>query len=349
MPPGYAKLKSCETGRFRLSYLLNIMDRTERFYRIDQLLNERRAVSMRTFIDELEVSRATCKRDLEYMRERLHAPIVWDRELRGYRFDPNEPAATSYALPGLWFNASEIHALLSMQQLLADVQPGLLEPHIEPLRSRIRLLLDGDDHSVEEVQRRIRVLRMAARSVVPRFFETVSSALLSRRRLQLVHYSRERDEETEREVSPQRLVHYRDNWYLDTWCHMRRGLRSFAVDGFRRATVSDKKAREVPAGVLDSELGSGYGIFAGAETRSARLRFSPHRARWVANEQWHSKQRGYYDEHGYYVLEFPYSDERELMMDILKFGPDVEVVAPDNLREAVASAAEQTMNLYRNG
>ena len=101
------------------------MDRTERFYRIDQLLNERRAVPIEIFIEELEVSQATFKRDLEYMRERLNAPIVWDRELRGYRFDHDEPAASSYALPGLWFNASEIHALLSMQQLLTDVQAGI--------------------------------------------------------------------------------------------------------------------------------------------------------------------------------------------------------------------------------
>ena len=324
------------------------MDRTERFYRIDQLLNERRSVSIQAFIDELEVSPATFKRDLEYMRERLNAPIVWDRDLRGYRFDRSEPAASSYALPGLWFNASEIHALLSMQQLLADVQPGLLEPHIEPLKSRIHRLLDGDDHSADEVERRIRILSMAARSVARRFFETLSSALLSRRRLELVHYSRERDEETEREVSPQRLVHYRDNWYLDTWCHLRRGLRSFAVDGCRRVTVSSKPAREIPAEILDRELGSGYGIFAGAETRKATLRFSPRRARWVASEQWHSRQRGHYDEHGYYVLELPYSDERELLMDILKFGPDVEVVAPKPLREAVKTAAERTVNLYRD-
>ena len=172
---------------------------------------------------------------------------------------------------------------------------------------------------------------------------------LSRRRLELVHYSRERDEETEREVSPQRLVHYRDNWYLDTWCHLRRALRSFAVDGFRRAIVSTKSAREVPAETLDAELGSGYGIFAGAHTATAKLRFSPRRARWVANEQWHSRQRGHYDEHGYYLLEFPYSDERELIMDILKFGADVEVMAPETLRAEVVAAAQQTVNLYRGG
>ena len=52
------------------------MDRTERFYRIDQLLQERGVVARDVFLDELEVSLATFKRDLEYMRDRLNAPVV---------------------------------------------------------------------------------------------------------------------------------------------------------------------------------------------------------------------------------------------------------------------------------
>ena len=108
------------------------MDRTERFYKIDQLLSNRKAVSRDVFLEELAVSPATFKRDLEYMRERLHAPIVWDRERRGYRYASPEQNAPAFSLPGLWFNASEIHALLTMQQLLDNIQPGLLEPHIGP-------------------------------------------------------------------------------------------------------------------------------------------------------------------------------------------------------------------------
>ncbi len=323
------------------------MDRTERFYRIDQLLNERRAVSLDTLMAELEVSRATLKRDLEYMRDRLQAPIVWDRGLRGYRFDRADPAGRAYALPGLWFNASEVHALLSMQQLLSDVQPGLLEPHIEPLLGRIRLLLDGADHSAEEVQQRIKVLRVAARSVSPEHFEVVSSALLSRRRLQIAHYSRERDEETERVVSPQRLVHYRDNWYLDAWCHWRLALRSFSVDGIRRARRLDVKASEVSRATLDVELGSGYGIFAGRKTAKAKLRFSPRRARWVSSEQWHPRQKGFFEATGHYRLELPFSDARELVMDILRYGPDVEVLGPAGLRRTVVQALDDARRRYR--
>jgi predicted DNA-binding transcriptional regulator YafY len=323
------------------------MDRTERFYRIDQLLRQRRVVPLELFLDSLEVSRATFKRDLEYLRDRLNAPIIWDRELGGYRFEQVPDANDSYALPGLWFNAAEIHALLSMQQLLTELQPGLLEPHIQPLLSRIQALLENDDHSSDEVQQRIRVLRMAARTVAPRFFEVVSSALLRRRRLRLRHYSRERDQQSDRDVSPQRLVHYRDNWYLDAWCHTRKALRSFSLDGVREAQLLEQSAHELSNDVLAAELGAGYGIFAGCKTERARLRFSRLRARWVASETWHPQQNGRYDDEGRYVLEFPFSDNRELLMDVLKHGPEVEVLAPNELREAVVKALRKTLESYQ--
>ncbi|MBT8435184.1 MAG: transcriptional regulator, partial [Gammaproteobacteria bacterium] len=117
------------------------MDRTERFHLIDQMLCNQRVVTRAQFLDALEVSPATFKRDLEYLRDRLAAPIVWDRERRGYCYEQGEDGE-QFQLPGLWFNTSEIQALLSMDALLANLQPGVLSNHIEPLRSRIRMLLD---------------------------------------------------------------------------------------------------------------------------------------------------------------------------------------------------------------
>lgn len=322
------------------------MDRTERFYKIDQLLSNRKSIPRDDFLDELGVSLATFKRDLEYMRERLHAPIEWDPERRGYRYGSRDQNAPEFSLPGLWFNDSEIHALLTMQHLLDNIQPGLLEPHIEPLVARVQELLEDGDYSAVEIRRRIRILGMAARPVIPKHFETVSSALLSRKRLRITHYHRGRDEISEREISPQRLVHYRDNWYLDAWCHGREALRTFSVDGIRRAGLLNEKARNVADRHLDTELGSGYGIFAGTRTRTAKLRFTASRSRWVADEEWHPSQRAYRDAEGQYILEIPYSDERELLMDILKHGPEVEVLAPLALREKIAALHKKAAKRY---
>ncbi|MDX1487407.1 MAG: DeoR family transcriptional regulator, partial [Acidiferrobacterales bacterium] len=99
------------------------MDRSERFYKITQMLGARDVVSREALLEELGVSLATFKRDLEYMRERLHAPIVWDREHRGYRLRKQSPHGARFQLPGVWFNATEAHALLTMQYLLAHIEP----------------------------------------------------------------------------------------------------------------------------------------------------------------------------------------------------------------------------------
>lgn len=324
------------------------MDRTERFYKIDQMIRERKRVSFAELMSALEVSRATLKRDLEYMRNRLNAPIVWDREAGGYRFDmPPAASGGQYELPGLWFNSSEIHALLTMQHLLANLDPGgILTPHVQPLMARLNGLLGSADNAAEEVRRRVLIFGLARRELKLAHFEKVGIALLRRKRLAITYFARGTGEVSEREVSPQRLVFYRENWYLDAWCHLRDGLRSFALDSVQQVSPLDARAREVPGRTLDAELGAGYGIFSGKVLKTARLRFSPQRARWVAKESWHPKQKGRFDAEGRWLLEFPYADHRELMMDILKFGADVEVLAPVDLRLRIAQEVGRMQDIY---
>jgi predicted DNA-binding transcriptional regulator YafY len=322
------------------------MDRTERFYQIDQLLQSGRAVPIERFLESLSVSRATFKRDLEYMRDRLNAPIEWDRFEGGYRYA--EPAGgPAFALPGLWFNASEAHALLMMQQLLAELQPGLLGAQVRPLQARLRALLGSADHSAEEVEQRVRIVTAARRRLAVQHFETVASATLGRRRLRLAHYSRQSDETTERDVSPQQLVFYRENWYLVAWCHLRQDIRSFSIDAIVCAEPLETAARDVERAALAEVMESGYGIFSGREVTWATLRFAPERARWVSAEVWHPQQRGRFDEAGRWVLELPYNDPRELMMEVLKHGASVEVLVPDALRDRVAAELETALDGYR--
>jgi predicted DNA-binding transcriptional regulator YafY len=324
------------------------MDRTERFYKIDQMIHDRRLVSFAALMEALEVSRATLKRDLEYMRNRLNAPIVWDRNAGGYRFEQQHvETGGQYELPGLWFNSSEVHALLTMQHLLTNLDPGgILTPHIQPLVARLNNLLGTAENTAEEIRRRVLIVGLAKRDLKLAHFEKVGAALLRRKRLQITYFARGTGETTMREVSPQRLVYYRENWYLDAWCHLRDGLRNFAVDSILNADLIEKKAREVSMRSMNEALGPGYGIFAGTKVGTARLRFTPERARWVAQENWHPKQHGRHAEDGSWLLDLPYADHRELIMDILKYGADVEVLGPESLRRRVAEEVRRMQEIY---
>jgi predicted DNA-binding transcriptional regulator YafY len=317
----------------------------ERYYKIDQLLKDRKVVSFATFIEVLDMSRAAVKRDLEYMRSRFNAPIEYNRGLNGYRFG-RPRTGPRYELPGLWFNAAEIHALLSTLQLLSGLQPGLLDGQVSPVIERLRAILGSGDHSWEEVARRIKIFQPERRAGKAAHFSVIAAALLKRTRVWIRHYNRKDDRETEREISPQRLVHYRDNWYVDGYCHLREDLRSFAVDAIREAELREARAKEIPAAQLDEHLGSGYGIFAGRDVQWAELRFTSEAARWVSAQLWHPKQRARVEADGTYVLEIPYAHERELVMEILKFGAEVEVLAPESLRARVAGDLKRAAGRY---
>jgi predicted DNA-binding transcriptional regulator YafY len=321
------------------------VDRFDRIFELNRILQSaRHPVSRRRLQEELECSRATIKRIIEDMRLYLNAPIVYDRERNGYRYDHGE--WEMYELPGLWFNASELHALLSVQQLLQDVQPGLLDPHLKPLQRRIDGLLQlhhaGSDGLTGG---RVRFMQMAARSAGD-CFPAVAGAVAQRKRLELRYFTRANAAHSERTVSPQRLVYYRDNWYLDAWCHLRGGLRTFALDAIVDAHILDARALEVSSTDLEAHHAASYGIFAGAPQHLAVLRFNGRRARWVAKERWHRDQEGRHLEDGSYELRVPYGNALELIMDVLKFGPDVEVLEPRELREAVAERLRAAARVY---
>ncbi|MEN9544618.1 MAG: hypothetical protein RLZZ598_1451, partial [Pseudomonadota bacterium] len=241
-------------------------------------------------------------------------------------------------------NADEVHALLTMQHLVSTLDAGgLLGPYIEPLMRRLHQILGSGVPPRAEVARRIRVRTVGARRMALPHFQAVGSALLQRKRLLLQYRARSSSDDggtplpasEAREVSPQRLVHYRDNWYLDAWCHRRQGLRSFSVDAIERVSVVDAAALDIADSELDSELGVGYGIFAGRQVQHARLRFSAERSKWVAAERWHPDQHGRFDAQGRWLLDLPYSDPRELVMDVLRHVPDVEVMWPQELAAEV--------------
>ena len=329
------------------------MDRTERFYKIQTLLRQRGLVTMSMFCEALEVSRATVCRDLDYLRDRLGVPVTWDAAERAYRLDGldgnHQGQDPGHELPGVWFSEREIHALLTIIELMSQLEPeGLLSPRIAPFRERLEQLLEQGTGSATEALKRIRIIPMGQRQISSDHFQLIAHGLLKRRRLHIAYYGRQADVVVPRDISPQRLVYYRDNWYLDAYCHLRDGLRSFSIDAIRLASLLDDRAIDLDDVEVTAFFESSYGIFNGPSRQVARLKFTPFRARWVARERWHPEQVSTLLPNGTYLLDVPYAQDWELIQDILKQGPDVEVLAPDGLRKKVSEAIGAMASVYSN-
>ena len=316
-----------------------------------------KASRMGRTIDELEaemgVSRATVYRDLDFLRDVLGAPLNVDDQRR-WRYARDEQAP--FELPGLWLNAEELYALVLTRQIVEGSNKKTateLQHHDASDESLLGASLAAAQNRIEKLLgekavnlKRLRVLRHNHRRVDERVFRSIAAATLERRALRFGYRARSTDEPTTRTVHPQRLVHYRDNWYLDAFDETRDALRSFALDRISDVKLLDGAVKELSEADLDAALTTGYGIFSGAARNNATIVFSPHAARWAAEELWHTAQSGKFLPDGRFELKVPYSNGRELLMDVLRYGPDAEITAPIALREQMRSLLTLTSESY---
>lgn len=321
------------------------MTRFERLLRIDRLLRSRRPVPMRRITEELEVSRSTITRDLEFLRDRLLAPVVYDPDANGHWYDPE---AETFELPGFWFNQSELYALLATEQLLESIQPGLLAPQLGPLKTRVRKLLGEGGQNAERIGQRIRLLESGRRSFDSEAFGTAAEAVLAGYCLDIDYRGRTRNEQAQRRVHPQRLIHYRSNWYLVAHCDSANDLRLFSLDRIRDAALTEVEALVLDGSHVERWLGASYGIFTGTAKQWAHLRFTAMAARWAAEERWHPDQLGAWQGDAF-ELQVPYADPTELIMEVLRYGPEVEVLGPLELRREVARRLAAAAGIYGLG
>jgi len=320
------------------------LDKFDRIYALHKLLSSARLpVPRQTILQQLECSRSTFMRLVEVLRDYLGAPINYDQVANGWHYDSH--GEHPYELPGLWFSAQELHALSAINKLIHDLQPGLLDEQLRPVQKRIDQLLQSKQLGSGELPNRVRILAMGYRAEAGAF-QKVAEGVLQRKQLQLHYHARGSDESSQRTVSPQRLAHYRDNWYLDAWCHKRQGLRSFAIDRIKQIKPLAQCAVDIEEQTLQAHFADAYGIFAGKADNTAVLHFNPTAARWVSEESWHPKQQGQFLDNGHYQLKLPYGNPKELIMDILKYGADVEIKQPESLRQAVQAQLSKALRKY---
>ena len=327
------------------------MNQLDRLYQLERLLRSRQSLGRDALLHELEISRATLKRYLEVLRDRMNVPVLYDRFTNTYAItqpaDKSQAGTQRQELPGVWFSQQEIVALLTMYQLIAGLDSaGMLQRHLQPILQRLNTMLGSSHMQAQELQRRVRIIGAARREVPSQFFELVGLALTQRRKLHVTYFTRSSNTSSERDLSPQRLVHHRNTWYLDAWCHTRRALQRFALDAIRSANILGELAKELDLAVVEKTMDEGYGIYHGAQLQWATLVFTPWSAIWVAPEQWHPDQKSRKLPDGSLELKVPYTHDAELLMDIQRHGADVRVVSPVELRDKLLAGLRQATDQY---
>lgn len=319
------------------------MNKLDRYQQLHRIFSSRKTpISKSALATKLECSSKTIERYIDELRDFFQAPIVYDQTQRGWHYDPN--ISDQFELPGLWLTASDIQSLLLLLEMLNRYSHGLITDELSSISQQIQTLLKARGIAYDELQDKIRILPQGQRVLADTRLYHCFNNLINKQRLNL-SYQDFNGQSSQREISPQRLIYYRDNWYLDAYCHLRQALRSFALARINTLETSKQPAQAIPPDQLDEHFRQGYGVFAGAAKYTARLRCLPPIAHDIAQQQWHSQQQGEWDKQDY-LLTIPYSDHRELILDILKHTPNIYVEAPAELRHQVQQRLQAGVKQY---
>jgi predicted DNA-binding transcriptional regulator YafY len=208
------------------------------------------------------------------------------------------------------------------------------------------MALSAADDIPGDIRSRVRIIASASKRKASPQFETIAQSTIKRAQLIISYFTRSTNSHALRTVSPQRLIYYRENWYLIAWCHKADGLRMFALDAIDSVEEVREPALTVEQDRIDAMIGDNFGLYSGHDRQWAKLKFSAVQARWAQAEIWHPEQKSTSLEDGSYILEVPYSNDKELILEILRFGRHIEVLAPAQLRNSVIEQLKQALAQY---
>ncbi|MCP5205874.1 MAG: YafY family transcriptional regulator [Hahellaceae bacterium] len=319
------------------------MDKHDRIQQIHRLLSPRRTpISVADLAEKLECSEKTVKRALENLRDICQAPLEYCNERKGWHY--NEGDNGKFTLPGLWLTAEEIRGLAVILQITQGMDAGLLSDDIQLVEQAVEKLLLARHISPQAFKSKVHYLPKHRREAQGKTLPIIITGLLANTQLQIT-YADYAGRQTKRTISPIKLVHYDESWYLDAWCHLRQELRSFMLARIITISPTEAAAKKVPEQQCTAHFTSSYGIFAGQAAQTAELKFTGASAREAASYSWHPGQEAKWHDKTYF-LNIPYNDDRELLRTLLGYGHEVEVLAPEELKTKLIARAQQIIKCY---
>ncbi len=286
-----------------------------------------------SLVHEFEISPATAHRDVAYLRDRLLAPLAFDRRRNGYYYTD-----TSFHLP--FENSPPLVLLLGLLGTMAR-QTGLAGlAELEEMKQRIQGLVFPGQREIDDL---LHCEWIEMEQVDQAVFRDVLASLREQKRLRF-RYRSGTGKISERTVDPMKLVSYQGRWYLLAWCHLRGGRRLFHLGRIAGSSLLAGTCdhRLVPG---DDWLTASFGIFKGPPRYRATIRFTGKAARIVRHQFWHAQQeiRVTGTE---VIMTLPVADDREIMMKVLQFGADAMIIAPGELRQRLAGEIRRMAALY---
>lgn len=306
---------------------------TARLFRLHELLAAQKPVNATRLAEEFEMAPRTIKRDIEFLRDRRGAPIVWDAARKTYRYtEPYDLAS------GLRLDAEEALAVVlagrtfaawggtplgrtltaALEKIASFAGPALSFPAAD-----LRAVLHQDEADLDEPEHR--------------HFAPLLEHILARRELVILYQKPAATRPERRTIRPLHLAYLDHRWMLIAEDPAKRAWRNFLLPRILALSATGKRFTPPPADKIKRHLAGSLGRFTGDQEIEVRLRFTATAAPYVRERPWHPSQTLRDLPDGGVETTLRLNNLVDVSRRLLANGRHVEVLAPAELRAALAA------------
>jgi predicted DNA-binding transcriptional regulator YafY len=310
---------------------------------IDEAIRAGELPNAQTLARELEVTSRTVQRDLQFLRDRLRAPLAFDAARNGYVYTDS-----SYRLPFYRLTEGELIALLLAERLLQEYRHT---PYAEALAHAFQKMTAAVPDTVTiDLAHLAEAYSFRHKAVdtgdLDRF-AALDRAIRDGRQLELLYWTASRDVTSRRVVDPYHLASVDGDWFLIGYCHLREEVRMFSPGRIKELRQTGVRFERPLDFCITDYLDVGFRAIRGTGLpREVRLRFTPAVACYIRERRWHATQKLADQPDGGVVVTLRVNHTLEVKRWALSFGSDCEVLEPPELREEIVAESVRLSQRY---
>jgi predicted DNA-binding transcriptional regulator YafY len=313
----------------------------ERFVWFDNQVRVKKHPNASALAEQFEVSTKTAQRDIDFMRDRLLCPLQYDSSQKGYYYDDE-----TFSLPMVYLSSEELSSLLIARKMLQDISGGAIGHEISSIVEKITNILKKHSVVADAIDNAFSFQLIEYSPAPEAVFKAVLEGCLKKKCLSFTYYSPAAEEKSERTVEPYHLFNYMGTWHTIGYCHLRKGIRDFALSRISDAKVLTKSFKTSADFDFKKYFLSTFGLYKGKSAKEVTLRFTAEKSKWIKDQIWHKDQKIKLLKDGSLEISFPVSDFSEIKREILKHGDEVEVIKPKILRDLIKAEAQKIAKIY---
>ena len=311
---------------------------------IDERIRYGEAPNCQQLAAELEVSRRTILRDIDFLKYDLGAPIEYDPSQRGYIYtEPN------WSMPSLRITEGELFALMIAEQALEAYAGTAWGESLKRVFDRlIAALPDRIEVAPRELLPRFSFDPAPTARVNPDVMNALVTSIKENQSLSMVYQPLWKKEPREYLIDPYVLRQSHGGWYLAAGDHRSGHTPMFNVSRIVKAQPTggefDYAAAEFDAKEYFDET---FGVFATQKRQKVALRFSGVAARLVTERQWHPSQKLKELRNGNVELEMTVSHLDDVWPWVLSWGKNVRAIRPKALKDRLLTETKGIQAQYK--